>query len=137
MKKMTISTCLSLLLMLTSVGAFAVEKQNPTNDSLPMPLDVKKIIDHSCFGCHNTDSKNDDAKEDLDFKTLGELTNVQRMAALKHIQETVEDNKMPPKKFLEKRPEKALTDEQKQLLIDWVKQESTSLLFKTPILDKQ
>ena len=137
MKKMTISTCLSLLLILTSVGAFAVEKKNHTNDLMPMPPDVKMIIDHSYFGCHNTDSRNDDAKEDLDFKTLSELTSAQKLTALKHIEETVEDNKMPPKKFLEKRPEKALTDEQKQLLIDWVKQESTSLLFKTPILDKQ
>ena len=48
--------------------------ENPTETkAVNMPDDVKAIIEKSCFGCHNTDSKNDKAKEKLDLKTIDEL----------------------------------------------------------------
>jgi hypothetical protein len=37
---------------------------------------------------------------------------------------------MPPKRFLEKNPDKKLTDEEIKILTEWVKKESASLLGK-------
>lgn len=122
----------ALLMAFLMIGQLAVASENPLikKKVITMPENVKKVIDNSCFGCHNTDSRNDDAKEELDFKTLDQLTATQKLGALKHIRETIEENEMPPKKFLEHKPEKALTQAQKELLINWVKQESTALLKK-------
>jgi hypothetical protein len=53
---------------------------------------------------------------------------MKKISAYKHIGEVVEENEMPPKKFLEKRPEKKITDEEKQILIAWAKKEAETLV---------
>jgi uncharacterized membrane protein len=93
-----------------------------------MPDDVKAIIEKSCFGCHNTDSKNDKAKEKLDLKTFDSLTKNKMIASLKEITETIEENEMPPAKFLEKNPDKKLTDAEKKILMDWANSEAKALM---------
>jgi uncharacterized membrane protein len=93
-----------------------------------MPDDVKAIIEKSCFGCHNTDSKNDKAKEKLDLKTLGDLDTRKMIHALKEINEVVEENEMPPEKFLAKFPDKKLTDGEKKTLMDWADKQAKSLM---------
>ena len=103
--------------------------ENPTVSKVPaMPDNVKAIIEKSCFGCHNTDSKNDKAKEDLDFKAFDSLSKPQMIHALKEIGETVKENEMPPAKFLEKNPDKKLTDAEKKILLDWASSEAKSLM---------
>jgi uncharacterized membrane protein len=96
--------------------------------AVKMPDDVKAIIDKSCFGCHNTDSKNDKAKEKLDLKTIDSLDKSKMIHALKEIAETVEESEMPPAKFLEKFPDKKLTDAEKKTLMDWANNEAKSLM---------
>jgi uncharacterized membrane protein len=96
--------------------------------TVKMPDDVKAIIEKSCFGCHNTDSKNDKAKEKLDLKTLDSLTKNKMIATLKDISETIEENEMPPAKFLEKNPDKKLTDAEKKILMDWANSEAKALM---------
>ncbi len=104
---------------------------NPVKTTVkPMPDNVKAIIEKSCFGCHNTDSKNEDAKEDLDFKTLGQLTKVEKVRALREIHKMVGKNEMPPEKFLQKYPDKKLTGAEKEILLNWAKTESKSLTEK-------
>lgn len=93
-----------------------------------MPDNVKAIIEKSCIGCHNTDSKNDKAKEALDLKTMQSLSKQKMIHALKEIGETVEENEMPPAKFLEKNPDKKLTDAEKKILLDWAKNEGKALM---------
>ncbi len=96
----------------------------------PMPDNVKAIIEKSCFGCHNTDSKNEDAKEELDFKTLEQLTKVEKVRTLREIHKVVGKDKMPPEKFLQKYPDKKLTDAEKKILLNWAKTETKSLTEK-------
>ncbi len=93
-----------------------------------MPDDVKAIIDKSCFGCHNTDSKNDDAKKDLDFKQLDSLSRLKKISAYKHIGDVLKENEMPPKKVLEKRPEMELTKDEKKTLMAWAQKEAEALI---------
>jgi uncharacterized membrane protein len=107
--------------------AGAAEKPQPLKP-VNMPDDVKAIIDKSCFGCHNTDSKNDKAKEKLDLKTIDTLDKSKMIHALKEIAEVVDENEMPPAKFLEKFPDKKLTDAEKKTLMDWANNEAKSLM---------
>lgn len=114
-------------------GAFILNtayKNAPAVSENELPEKVKSITDHSCFQCHNADSKNEDAKEALDFKTIDELGKVKKITTLKEIAEVLEKGEMPPKKFLEKNPDKKLTEEQTKILTDWTKKEIDSLLGK-------
>lgn len=113
--------------LFASVSTFAAENPQPLKP-LNIPDNVKAIIDKSCFGCHNTDSKNDKAKEKLDLKTIDSLDKSKMIHALKEITETVEENEMPPAKFLEKFPDKKLSDNEKKTLMDWAKNEAKSLM---------
>jgi uncharacterized membrane protein len=109
------------------ISIIASGSDKPTKSN-PMPDKVKAVIEKSCFGCHNTASKNEDAKEELDFKQFDSLSLIKKVGAYKKIGETIEEGEMPPKKFLAKFPEKKLTDEEKQLLMDWSKTEAEALV---------
>jgi uncharacterized membrane protein len=117
------------LLVFLFAAMFATATENPVKaKALDMPDDVKAVIEKSCFGCHNTDSKNDKAKDKLDLKTLGDLDKPKMIHALKEISEVVEENDMPPAKFLEKFPDKKLTDDEKKLLMNWADSQAKSLM---------
>jgi mono/diheme cytochrome c family protein len=129
MRKMNFFVGSFITFLLVTFVATATENK-VAKPAVKMPENVKVIIDKSCFGCHNTDSKNEDAKEELDFKTLDGLTTVKKIGALKHIAEAVEKGEMPPKRFLEKNPDKKLNALEVQILTDWVKKETASLMGK-------
>lgn len=121
---------ITLFALLLSVGLLSASV-TPTEAKAPaIPDNVKALIEKSCFGCHNTDSKNDKAKEKLDLKTFDALGKKEMIHALGEIAETVEENEMPPAKFLEKFPDKKLTDAEKKILIDWAKNEGKALMKK-------
>lgn len=116
-----------LVFMFVTMLAAAVE--NPAKAKpVDMPDDVKAVIEKSCFGCHNTDSKNDKAKDKLDLKTLGDLDTPKMIHALKEINEVLEKNEMPPEKFLERFPDKKLTDAEKKILMSWADSQAKSLM---------
>ncbi|MEN8115804.1 MAG: heme-binding domain-containing protein [Bacteroidota bacterium] len=127
MKKKSILSVFVALLFAVSLMATASEKPGKTHLD-KMPDDVKAVIEKSCFGCHNTGSKNEDAKEALDFKKLDKLSKIQKIGAYKKIGDTIEEGEMPPKKFLEKYPDRKLTDKEKKLLIEWSKKEAEALV---------
>ncbi|MBW6536199.1 MAG: heme-binding domain-containing protein [Mariniphaga sp.] len=114
-------------------GAFILNtayKNAPIVGEKELPEQVKSIIDQSCFQCHNADSQNEKAREALDFKAIDELGKVKKITTLKEIAEVIEKGEMPPKKFLEKFPEKKLTEEQTKIMADWSKKEIDTLLGK-------
>jgi uncharacterized membrane protein len=126
---MKIKFSVTVFLVIFAVSSFTLRAKEPatTNDE-GIPENIQAIIKKSCFGCHNSDSKNEDAKEDLDFKKLEDLSKIKKISAYKNIAETVEEEKMPPKKFLDRYPDKKLTDEEKKALIEWAKKEAMALV---------
>lgn len=122
--------------MLTSVLVsflfFNFTMQNQPNDNeipedggLNMPADVKAIIDNSCYGCHHTDSKNEDGKAELNFDSFGaEYSNIKSSGKLKEIAKLTMDGDMPPSKYLKHYPAKALDDTQRSLINDWARIEA-------------
>lgn len=111
-------------LSLTSGANEKPSKSQPAN----MSDEVKVVIEQKCFGCHNTDSKNDKAKEDLDFNTLDGLSKMKQISAYNKIAEVLEKQEMPPQKFLERFPDKNVTEAERTLLMDWAKKEAESLV---------
>lgn len=126
---MKIKFSVTALLVVFLLATFTLNaKKIPTTTDEGIPENIQAIIKKSCFGCHNSDSKNEDAKDELDFKKLEDLSKIKKISAYKQIAETVEEEKMPPKKFLERYPDNKLTDEEKKALIDWAKKEAMALV---------
>lgn len=128
MKKILFPAFILTVILFGTVLLNTSFKTDPLMGDLPMPENVKAIIDQSCFQCHNIDSENDKAKEALDFKSFDELRKVRKITKLRDIAETVEKGEMPPKKFLENNPDKKLTEEQVKVLADWAKKEASALI---------
>lgn len=101
------------------------DKIIPEDGGLNMPDDVKAIIDNSCYGCHHTDSKNEDGKEELNFDYFGsEYSNIKSAGKLKEIAKLTMDGDMPPSKYLEHYPEKTVDNAQKKLVYNWAMDEA-------------
>lgn len=108
-------------LVFAAVAINADDKPEKTDVLKNMPENVKAVISAKCFGCHSNDAKNDKSKEKLNFSTFGNLSLVKKIAAYGSIVEVMEDNEMPPKKFLERFPDKKISDKEQTLLLDWAK----------------
>ncbi len=111
----------SILVLLPVIGfafvlltAFTKFNSGPSLNSAPedkliIPEGINSILDKSCFGCHNSESTNDKAKEKLLIDKLPDLSKAKLVAKLDGIAEIVGKNEMPPEKFLAKYPDKELT----------------------------
>jgi mono/diheme cytochrome c family protein len=117
-----------LTVMGLGLASFTWMKLSSVDAAGTMPDNVKAIIDKSCFGCHNTDSQNLKSKEKLDFKTLDTLSNTDKTSKLNNIAEMLRKGEMPPKKFLEKFPDKKLTPDEQKAITKWVKVEIKNLM---------
>jgi hypothetical protein len=116
--------------LLTSFGEYGTE---PSLGSVPqekftIPEGIKSIFDNKCFGCHNTESTNDKAKEKLLIDQLPDLPKVKLVAKLDGIAEIVGKNEMPPEKFLAKYPDKKLSSEEAKQLKEWAEAASDGLM---------
>lgn len=110
-----------------TVSFLASGTNNPTKKTT-MPDNVKTVIENSCFSCHNTNSKNEKGVKALDFKKLDELSMIKQISAYKEIGDVVEEGEMPPKKFIDRYPDKKLSKADKKLLMEWSKSEAEALV---------
>jgi len=129
MKKMTVFAGIFLTFFLVSFLGKATDKTSAEEPAM-MPKKVQSIIENKCIGCHNTDSRNDKAKEKLDFKTLDGLAKIKKIGTYNHIVEALEKDKMPPEKFLAKNPDKKLTQREAKIIMDWANKEAAALMKK-------
>lgn len=98
------------------------------SDDVEIPGHVQKIIDSKCFDCHSQSSKSLKAKTKLKFDELSELSKAKLVGKLVDIADEVEEGEMPPKSFLKKNPDKALSDEESKALVEWAKKASDELM---------
>ena len=95
---------------------------------LEIPDSVKEILDNSCWGCHNSESKNTKAKLKLKFDELNDLKVSKQVSKLNKIVKALDKGKMPPEKTVSKYPEMALTPEMEAEVILWAKTTSEELM---------
>ena len=95
---------------------------------LEIPDNVKEILDNSCWGCHNSESKNTKAKLKLKFDELNDLKVSKQVSKLNKIVKVLGKGKMPPEKTVTKYPEMALTPEMEAEVLLWAKTTSEELM---------
>jgi hypothetical protein len=91
-----------------------------------IPIAFVSLFSFVFLSFTNTTSKTQQKK--LTFDTFFILPTAQLVSKLAEIAEVVEENNMPPAKFLEYNPDAALSEEQKQLLINWANTSAESLM---------
>ena len=127
MKTRNYLTGLILTLFLALVLISATKIQSVQQEEELFPKEVNDIIQKKCFGCHNTESRNDKAKEKIEFDKLDSLSIVQKIGAFRHIEEVINKDEMPPERFLERFPDNKLTDDDKKALLSWTQTEMEKL----------
>jgi uncharacterized membrane protein len=129
MKKQSSIFLVVILVALTGLSSLTFfDNHSSEMGKVDMPENVKAVVDTKCFGCHNAESTSDKAKEKLLLDQLDKLSKVKLVSALGDIEKVVSEDKMPPAKFLEKKPEMKLTDDEKLVLKDWAVAASEKLL---------
>ncbi len=102
------------------------EKTN-AEAAVEIPENVNSVIQNSCFGCHNSESRNEDAKGKLQFDKLDSLPSFKLIGKLDDMKKEISEGEMPPTKFLERFPDHALSSDDKTILLDWVNETSGKL----------
>lgn len=117
--------------MLVVTGSMYLLFQSFQPEPVPVveiPENVSKILVSTCYDCHTTGAKAEDAVKALDFKVWDEYRLTKHIAVLDDISKVMEEGKMPPKKYLEYNPEKKLSEEQRQVIGEWARKESARLM---------
>jgi len=130
-------TILTITVLVFLSGFFAIstafkvidtQKEAAPEDMLTIPDSVNAVLKNKCFDCHHTGSKSMKAKMKLKIDKLPMLSKKKLISKLDNIAESVEKKDMPPKKFLKKYPEHALTDAESKILIDWANNAADALM---------
>jgi len=116
------------ILVMTGAGLLFMAFMTSPAPGPGFPEDVEKVLKASCFDCHSNNASSKKGKLALNFDKWGDYKTSKKVSKLNDICELVEENKMPPGKYLEKKPDRALTDAQKELICSWADKESAKLM---------
>lgn len=114
-------------LVLCMTGSSCSRSQGDGTVSISIPENVQAIIDTSCYQCHSAQGQSAAVRQKLDFDTLDQQDASQAIRKMVGIQETVERGRMPPKRYTDQFPERALSETDKGVLLKWAK-ETAALL---------
>ena len=136
---------LIILLVLVVIQFFRpsknISEEISNNDILKaekLPRDVSQILVTSCYDCHSNntnypwysditpvnfflDNHVKDGKKHLNFSEWATLSAEKKAHKVEEIGEEVEKNKMPLDSYVWLHKEAKITEAQKQVLLDWVK----------------
>ena len=150
MKKILIA----LLVVLVVLQFFQIDKTNPAVDESKdflktqnTPEEIASIIKTSCYDCHSNESKYpwysnvqpagwflkghiDEGREELNFSTFTDYEVKRQDHKLEECIEYIEKDEMPLGSYTLVHREAALTEAQKNILIDYFKSVRTKLNYK-------
>ncbi len=103
-----------------------------------VPMEVQKVLETSCYDCHSNKTAYpwyaevapvswyiarhvNEGKEYFNISEWMSYNNDQKRSIVRNFESIIKKNKMPLKSYLLKHPEATLSEEQKQLLIDWIR----------------
>ena len=136
MKNLT-ALCLTVVFITFSymMLSFSVKSDYQTFinvDNIEFPEEVQTILDNKCMTCHNTEAKNFKSQSKMNFDKFsnGDYSQGKAGKKLGKITKKLDENKMPPEKYLEKHPEKKLTKEESDLLKSWANNQKKILSGK-------
>ena len=102
-------------------------RPEPPSESV-FPDEITTILKTSCYDCHYTGSSAEKALKAVNFADWEEYRLTKQIGLLGDIGEVVEEGKMPPGKYLENKPEAALSADQAKKLAEWTTQEAEKLM---------
>jgi hypothetical protein len=100
---------------------------NEEGPKIEIPENINAIFKKSCFGCHNSESRNTKAKDKFMIDKLNNLKKSKLASKLKKISKVMKEGKMPPEKFAAKYPDRVPSAEDTKILIEWAEKEASSL----------
>jgi len=117
---------LSSLLLSYNVVSEKKYKSLLGEDLIEIPAEVQSLLENKCFECHTSESKGSKSKLKLNFDkfTNGDYSNGKLVSKFGKITKQLNNNKMPPKKYLGKNPDKKLSSEESELIISWATEQS-------------
>lgn len=103
---------------------------NPPQEKVvsPFPENVAKILENSCFDCHSDASSNEKALAKMNLSKWNDLSAAKKVGRLQDIEDILKKGDMPPAKYVAKYPDRAPSQEQKDIIIKWAEAESDKLL---------
>lgn len=117
-----------------------VNRSNPpVTGEIDSPLEVKKILQKSCFDCHSNKTNwpfysyvapvswlvvkdVNEGREELNFSEWNKYNNKKQMKKIKKTYEEIAEREMPMKIYLITHPGAELTENEKQIIKDWANQ---------------
>ncbi|MCL6218828.1 heme-binding domain-containing protein [Zunongwangia pacifica] len=144
-KKISSIFLISMVLVIVALQFFKpsknISKEISNNDILKvedLPRDISRILMTSCYDCHSNntkypwyseitpvnfflDSHVKDGKKHLNFSEWAKLSTEKKAHKVEEIGEEVERGKMPLDSYVWLHEEAKITEAQKQLLLDWVR----------------
>lgn len=128
-----------IISMLLFIFAFALGFNVPADNQEPPPVpedelalgfpeDVMDIMERSCFGCHTAESSNKKGKFKLNFSKWDDWKTSKKIGKLDKICEEVKEGEMPPEKFIEKYPDRELSENEAEIICNWVDKEVDNLI---------
>lgn len=93
------------------------------------PENIQEILEKSCNACHTEESSSTKGKMKLVFEKFnnGKYSTGKQIAKLNAIVKVLDKEKMPTKKFVDKYPDRALTDAESKALKEWAKAQISAL----------
>lgn len=116
--------------MVLAGGMFILFQANVPDPNLisQIPEEVNTLMVASCYDCHTAGAKSEDALKALNFSEWEEYRMTKKVAVLGDIGKVVEKGKMPPEKYLDRNPDKKLSETQKKLIADWTREATEKLV---------
>lgn len=145
---------IALLVVLVVLQFFQIDKTNPAVDESKdflktqnTPEEIASIIKTSCYDCHSNESKYpwysnvqpagwflkdhiDEGRRELNFSTFTDYEVKRQDHKLEECIEYIEKDEMPLGSYTLVHREAALTEAQKNILIDYFKSVRTKLNYK-------
>lgn len=102
-------------------------RPEPPSDAA-FPDEITSIIEFSCYDCHFTGGGSEKSLNAVNFDEWDGYRLTKQIGLLGKIGEVLEEDKMPPAKYLENKPDRKLSEEQKKKLSEWTRQEADKLM---------
>ena len=119
-------------ILLLTLGLWNTDPADPQDpqpgNGFTIDAKVKPIIDAKCLGCHSADSKNEKAKEKLIWANLSAMDKKAVAAVMDEVVEVMEKGEMPPAKFLERFPDKKLTEKETKSIRKWADKTASKMM---------